>query len=98
MDYLIQHGSLIDHRDRNMYTPLHLACCTNSIHITKALLKNGANPNARTVFYSTPLFLAVSNGETKIVKLLLDENVDVNIKSSNGLDFCKISHHSMLLA
>lgn len=54
------------------------------IVILKALLKKGANVNARTESGSTALIQAAQYyGYKKIVKILLDNGADVNAKTNN---------------
>ncbi|MBQ4875150.1 MAG: ankyrin repeat domain-containing protein, partial [Rickettsiaceae bacterium H1] len=46
--------------------------------IAKLLIDSGANVNAKGRLNRTPLFLAVCNGHTEIVKALIDAGVDVD--------------------
>ncbi|MCB1111010.1 MAG: ankyrin repeat domain-containing protein [Chlamydiia bacterium] len=62
-------------RDKDGNTPLHLACCSkkggNKQEIVRFLLDKGVNVNAYNQYESTPLTIAVSNGNYEATKLLL---------------------------
>lgn len=54
------------------------------IQIALMLLKNGADPDARDHFESTPLHRAAAKGNLKMVQILLQHNAVVNIRDSEG--------------
>jgi ankyrin repeat protein len=62
-------------KDKDKNTPLHLACCSkkggSKADIIAFLIEKGANVNAYNNYESTPLTIAVSNGNYEGVKLLL---------------------------
>ncbi|TAN59754.1 ankyrin repeat domain-containing protein [bacterium] len=49
-----------------------------------ALLKRGADPNAKDGHMETPLHSAAWNGNTRIAALLIENGADVNVKNSSG--------------
>jgi uncharacterized protein len=53
-------------------------------HIAKALLRSGANVNARDATGSTALMLAASRGKVEVVKLLLEQGADVTVRNCAG--------------
>ncbi|NXD10516.1 ASB3 protein, partial [Nothocercus nigrocapillus] len=57
---------------------LHLSAGHGCAESVGALLGAGADPNEVTTEATTPLFLAVENGHTDIVKLLLQHGANVN--------------------
>ncbi|XP_006873616.1 PREDICTED: ankyrin repeat and SOCS box protein 3 [Chrysochloris asiatica] len=57
---------------------LHLAASQGHWKIIQILLEAGADPNATTSEKTTPLFLAVENGQINGVKLLLRHGANVN--------------------
>ncbi len=62
-------------RDKDGNTPLHLACCSkkggSKVNIVAFLIDKGVNVNAHNKYESTPLSIAVSNGNYEATKLLL---------------------------
>jgi hypothetical protein len=62
-------------------TPLHHAARFGFVEVTRWLLTNGAEVNARAINYFTPQYFA-DNAE--IVKLLIDHKADVNATSNGG--------------
>lgn len=69
-------------------TPLHNAAQLGHNSIVTALLDNGADINARTVFKYTALALAAKNNSVETVKTLLRRNADINtaVDSKNRED------------
>lgn len=61
--------------DKDKNTPLHLACCSkkggNKKDLVDFLISNGVNINAINTHGSTPLIIAVSNGNYEATELLL---------------------------
>ena len=54
------------------------ACKKNDVKTVALLITAGANVNLANKFGNTPLFFAVGNGHTEIVKLLIAKGADVN--------------------
>lgn len=81
-------------------TPLYVACSRGYPLLTKILLENGANPNARTTHQGfSPLHVACQNGHVEVVKLLLKFDASVNIGDSLGrspLHLCCLNRHLSL--
>ncbi|KAL2844114.1 hypothetical protein BJY01DRAFT_248356 [Aspergillus pseudoustus] len=59
-------------------TPLHLAANMNHIAVVQALVKHGANKEARDFGNNTPLMLADQNGHTDVVELLLENGAGID--------------------
>ena len=72
---LISQGVKIDERNRGGMTALHVACGSNKIDVVKFLLNKGAAVNAVSKKKDNCLRFT---GDAAIVKLLLDEGIDVN--------------------
>ena len=66
----------------NGYTPLFLASREGQAPIVAALLKAGAEADARSSTGSTPLMLAAASGNVDAVRLLLDAGADVKTKET----------------
>lgn len=62
-------------RDKDGNTPLHIACCSkkggSKGKIVSFLIDKGVNVNAQNNYESTPLAIAVSNGNYEATQLLL---------------------------
>jgi len=81
--------SLIFARDRESNTALHIACCSkkggNKKQIVAFLIANKANINTQNRFKSTPLIIAVSNGNYEAVELLLKcASLKPNLQDHHG--------------
>ncbi|KFA79503.1 hypothetical protein S40288_05370 [Stachybotrys chartarum IBT 40288] len=74
---LLKHGFDVN-ATFNQASPLHLAIERIHIDISKLLLEQGANPNARDLYHRTPLHLACSLGLEAVVQLLIDGGADAN--------------------
>ena len=59
-------------------TPILLACTNASAPVVEALLRAGANPNARAEGRETPLMLAAWTGSVDVARLLVAGGADVN--------------------
>jgi ankyrin repeat protein len=74
----------------------------SSPEVMEALLKAGANVNAKDIRGMTPLMLAIATDspDPRIVRLLLDHGADVGVKSTVGegaLDWAKKFNHPEIL-
>ena len=65
------------------YTLLYLACKHNHVDFAKRMIQKGANVNFM-INNTTPLSLAIKNGNIKLCKLLFKANVDIEIPSETG--------------
>lgn len=80
-----------DPRQRDLRTdlgsqPLHLAAMNPDTSALRALLKAGANPNARDNEGATPLHMAAYASRTTHARLLLEAGADPLAKTDNGRD------------
>jgi ankyrin repeat protein len=74
------------------YTPLHYAAANGHIEITRLLLQNGADVNARSNNGSSPLHVAIeeSNLHVDIVKILLREKRADNARKRGDFILAKL--------
>lgn len=85
------------------WTPLHYAASANHEHsteIVRLLLENHAYIDAESPNKSTPLMLAAQYGSEGMVKLLLDEGADVQLRNQQGLsavDFARRSEREFMV-
>ena len=81
MNTLIDLGADVNaQRTDDKVAPLHLTVYGNNYMATDILLMKGANVDTQDVNGSTPLYDAVSNNHEHLVRRLLVDNADVNIK------------------
>jgi ankyrin repeat protein len=66
-------------------TALHLAAENNHLEIVSLLLARGAEIEATSDGYWTPLLNAAQNGHDRVVELLLEKEANVNARTSSGM-------------
>eukprot|EP01133_Synstelium_polycarpum_P016779 gene16779-19954_t len=78
-------GSLVDSKDREKRTPLHLCSQLGKVKCVAVLLEKGANPDFTDIFGATPMHLIVqcANGN-KTVKQLVAKGSKVNTADNTG--------------
>ena len=70
------------------WTPLHYACSSpkpESVSMVRLLIEHHAYIDAESPNKSTPLMMAAQYGHTDLVKLLLDEGADPQLRNEQGL-------------
>ncbi|MFH1956992.1 MAG: ankyrin repeat domain-containing protein [bacterium] len=83
---LIQAGTDINANDETGWiTPLMQAAFTDSFYITKLLIENGVDVNARNNSGFTALIFAVAEKSLVVARLLIEAGANVNVKGDNGL-------------
>ena len=83
-DLLRKHGAVVDVRDRNGWTPLHLtAGIPQSVDIMRWLLKHNADASTQTNNRRTPLHRAAYNANLEAVQVLLEYNPDVGLRDED---------------
>jgi len=104
IEWFLDHGAKIDARGLNDWTALHLACRRGYLHAVEALVKNGADVNARTACDGgwTPLMEACASGQKEVVEFLLAHGAKPEIRNTYGEGTaCEIAakkHHSEIVA
>lgn len=79
---LIREGAKINKGDEEDYTPMHCAAGENSIEAIEELIKNKAKLNCPTMHGGvTPLIIAASLENEKVLKLLLESGAKPNVKN-----------------
>ena len=85
INLLISLGSIVNERDNNGSTPLHLAVLLKKEAAVNILLSNWAEIDQQDNRGNTPLHHAAYKNHTEIMELLLHQNANVNIEDKDGL-------------
>jgi len=83
---LINSGKGIEEVNQNGETPLHIAAKKSDVKIGKALLEQGANPNAKSKVGAAPMHSATlaQKISCEFLNLLIEYKADVNVKNQAG--------------
>lgn len=82
--YLINSGIDVNSRNNYFETPL-LYAAQNDVVITKLLVENGADINAKSSNGENALKKAISMSKFDIVKYLIEQGADINAKDNRGI-------------
>ena len=78
-------AALLESRNSDGSTPLHIACMQGNLELARYLLEKGADPLAGDNEDSKPIHVAAISGNTAVVQLFLDLNIDIDIRDDNGM-------------
>ena len=87
---LIDKGARVEIKERDCWTPLHIAAINSHIEVVRLLCDRGAHVEARTSRGNwhpgrRPLHLAAADGHISIVKELIEvRNAEINGRNGNG--------------
>ena len=87
--YLLhRHGSSVDPRDVDLWTPLHCAALSGDVELVRVLVELEADTSARSRSAHTPLHF-ISNGDSpncpEVARYLLEHGADVNARATDGI-------------
>lgn len=95
---LIDQGADINEISKDGESVLHVAAIKGGSATTLALLKAGANPNARTppgsTMSMTPLMWTTYHGHTEMAAMLLEAGADPLAVDENGKDLLTMSREA----
>jgi|ETN07SMinimDraft_1059922.scaffolds.fasta_scaffold27627_4 ankyrin repeat protein len=80
----LSRGADVNAKDKDGFTPLHLAANKGHKEIVKLLIAEGADVNAKDDGGRTPLHGTAYWGRKEIVELLIAKGADVNVKIEVG--------------
>ena len=66
------------------WTPAHIAAIRGQYACIQALIKKGANMNARDNRGQTPAHLACTHGHSQTLQAILKSGADINLQDANG--------------
>ena len=76
--------SLVEDRNVDNNTVLHLAAGTNDLSTAQVCLGYGADINALKTNNETPLYVATVKGNLQMVQLLVEKGADINAKNADS--------------
>ena len=76
--------ALVEERNVDNNTVLHLAAGTNDLNTAQVCLGNDADVNALKTNHETPLFVATVKGNLQMVELLVQKGADINAKNADS--------------
>ncbi|XP_044267748.1 uncharacterized protein LOC123013350 [Tribolium madens] len=82
--YLIENGTDVNHKNKDMVTALHCACSDGEYEFATILIENKANVNAVTVDGYTPIYLSSVGGHLDIINLLIQSKAEIDIPNNHG--------------
>ncbi len=82
---LEKNTDLINAKNENGQTPLHIAASGGQLAVVEFLISQGADINLRQNNGATALHFACFGGHRDVVEWLIDNGADVNSKDNNGL-------------
>ncbi len=87
IEYLLNKGLAIDHKDDSGFTPLHDAVQDQATSAIRFLIDRHADVHAKTADLNTPLHLAVFNNDIQSVEILYFNGAhsDVLIENKDGV-------------
>lgn len=91
---LLEHGVEVNHRDYQGCTALLMLTCFHGDDFegVKLLLDHGADPKIKDNKGTTPLYYAAGHGNVDVLKLLCDEDVEVDAKSGGRTALMQAAH------
>jgi cytohesin len=78
-------GADVNSKDKDGWTPLHLAVKAGYKDVVELLIAKGADVNAKDKFGETPLIFAASAGNKDVFEVLIAKGADVNSKDVTEL-------------
>ncbi|CAF1641031.1 unnamed protein product, partial [Didymodactylos carnosus] len=81
---MVKKGADVNHLDKHNMASIHKAVIHNHVDCTQALLEEKANPNI-ALEGDTALVIAARNGQSKILKLLLNnKETKIDVRNEHG--------------
>ena len=81
---LSENPSMINAKNPEGMTPLHIAVQNKNEELAALLMKNGPDINIKDNNGITPLHVAVNENSENLAKLLIENGADINVKDTEG--------------
>ena len=82
--YLINKTN-INSKNKQGYTPLHLAVRLNELEVAKLLIKNNANVNTKDIYQDSALIDSARNRNNEMTKLLICNNAKLDVQDMHKM-------------
>lgn len=96
VEVLIRKGSLLNEKNKDLLTPLHLAADNSYFDIMDILLKNGAKVNVLDGLGQTALHRCARDDNIQACRLLLSHGIDPTIVSLQGVTAAQMAPENVL--
>lgn len=96
VDLLIRKGPLLNEKNKDFLTPLHLAADHSHYEIMDLLLKNGAKVNALDGLGQTALHRCARDDNVQACRLLMSYTIDPTIVSLQGFTAAQLASENVL--
>lgn len=84
VELLIKFGADINAKDRNQYTPVHVAAASGMETVARMLINTGADVNSQNAFGNTPLHIACLNSHLTICQDLVGSGANLEATNFRG--------------
>ena len=92
VELLLNYSANVDKRDLSINgTALIWASRSGNLSVVQALVRNGANLDAKTIFKETSLLMAASRGHLDVVKYLVEQGADTQMQTRGGYTALQIA-------
>lgn len=96
VEILVRKGALLNEKNKDFLTPLHLSADHSYFDIMDLLLKSGANINALDGLGQTALHRCARDDNDQACRLLLSYNIDPSIISLQGYTAAQLASETVL--
>lgn len=93
---LIRKGAMLNEKNKDFLTPLHLSTDHSQYEIMDILVKNGAKVNALDALGQTCLHRCARHDNVQACRLLLSYNIDTSIVSLQGFTATQLASENVL--
>ena len=83
-NHTLELKKLLDNKDSQDNTVLHMAALNNDVKTAKLCLDHGADVNTKKSKETTPLHVAATKGNLEMAELLISRGAGVNMKDRDS--------------
>lgn len=96
LEILLRKGALLNEKNKDFLTPLHIATDNSLFDIMDALLRAGANVNALDGLGQTALHRCAREDNVQACRILLSYSVDTSIISLQGYTAAQLAGENVI--
>jgi ankyrin repeat protein len=82
--FLLKHGTDIEARDTDDWSPLERATTNGHVEVTRVILEHGANVNAQDIKRCTSLYWILDWGRSAVAQVFLRHGADVKARNEDN--------------